>query len=178
MNAKGIAVLVLLVVLAVTIGGCSHGRGVEMGVFGTGLDSQDLGEGFGGGVKLELNPLDRVSIDARASYINFDDTDVEVIPLEAAGLLNFPMLGERIVPYAGAGVGYYHFDGNGAEIDDNVGFFPLVGVEVGLQRISVMAEARWLFLQTDVDSAKAELANVTKANIDGVGINVGVIYRF
>ena len=142
------------------------------------VDSEDLGEGYGGGVKLELNPLDMVSVDARAGYINFDDTNVEIMPLEAAGLYNFSMLGERIVPYAGAGVGYYHFDGNGAEIDDNVGFFPLVGLEIGLQRLSVLAEARWLFLQADVDSAKAELANITNANVDGLGINVGVLYRF
>ncbi len=178
MKAKRIAGLALLTVLAVLLGGCSHGRGVEVGVFGTGLDSKDLGEGFGGGVKLELNPLDRISVDARVSYIDFDDTEVEVVPLEAAGLLNFPMLGERIVPYAGAGVGYYYFDGNGAGIDDNVGFFPLVGMEVGLQRISILAEARWLFLQTDVDTAKAELANITKANMDSLGINIGALYRF
>jgi opacity protein-like surface antigen len=178
MKAQGIVGLGVLVVLAVAIGGCTHGRGVELGVFGTGLDSKDLGEGFGGGVKLELNPLDRISVDARAGYIHFDDANVEMMPLEAAGLLNFPMLGERIVPYVGAGVGYYHFDGNGADIDDEFGFFPLVGLEVGLQRLSVLAEARWLFLQTDVDAAKAELANITKANIDGVGINLGVLYRF
>ncbi|MBN1362987.1 MAG: outer membrane beta-barrel protein [Sedimentisphaerales bacterium] len=178
MNAKGITALALLAALAMAVGGCSHGRGVEMGVFGAGLDSRDLGEGFGGGVKLELNPLDRISVDARVSYINFDDTDVEVMPVEAAGLFNFPMLGERIVPYAGAGVGYYHFDGNGADIDDEFGFFPLAGLEIGLQRLSILAEARWLFLQTDVDAAKAELANITKANIDSLGINIGVLYRF
>lgn len=178
MKAKAIAGWVLLAIGAVVLGGCAHGRGVEMGVFGTGLDSTDLGEGFGGGVKVEFNPLDRVSLDARAGYIHFDDTDVEVIPLEAAGLLNLPMLGERIVPYVGAGVGYYHFDGNGADLDDQVGFFPLAGIEIGLQRLSVLAEARWLFLQTDVDVAKAELANITKANIDSLGINLGVIYRF
>ncbi len=178
MNVKGIAGLVLLAALAVVGSGCSHGRGVELGVFGTSLDADDFGQGYGGGVKLELNPLDRVSMDVRASYVDFSDTNVDMIPLEAAGLLNFPMLGERIVPYVGAGVGYYWFDGNGADIDNNVGFFPLAGLEIGLQRLSVMAEARWLFLQADVDRAKAELANITKANVDGIGINVGVLYRF
>jgi opacity protein-like surface antigen len=178
MSVKGIAGVMLLGALALAIGGCSHGRGVELGAFGTSLDADDFGQGYGGGVKLELNPLDRISVDARAGYINFDDTNVDMIPLEAAALLNFPMLGERIVPYAGAGVGYYFFEGNGADLDDDVGFFPLVGLEVGLQRLSVMAEARWLFLQADVERAKAELANITKANVDGLGINVGFLYRF
>ncbi len=178
MNVKGLAGLLLLAAAAAALVGCSHGRGAEVGIFGTGLDSKDLGEGFGGGVKVELNPLDRVSMDARVGYVNFDDTEVELIPLEVAGLVNFPMLGERIVPYAGGGVGFYHFDGNGAELDDNVGFFPLVGLEVGLQRISILAEARWLFLQTDVDASKAELTGITEANIDGLGINIGALYRF
>jgi len=178
MNAKGIAALATLAILAVVGSGCSHGRGAELGAFGSSLDGDDFGQGYGGGVKLELNPLDRVSLDVRGSYIEFSDTNVDMIPLEVAGLLNFPMLGERIVPYAGAGVGYYLFEGRGADIDNEVGFFPLAGLEVGLQRLSVLAEARWLFLQADVDRAKAELANVTKANVDGLGINVGVLYRF
>ncbi len=178
MNAKGIAGLALLAVLAVVSGGCSHGRGVEVGAFGSSLDADDFGTGYGGGVKLEFNPLDRVSVDVRASYIEFSDTHVDMIPLEVAGLFNFPMLGERIVPYAGAGVGYYLFEGRGADVDNDVGFFPLAGLEIGLQRISIMAEARWLFLQTDVHQTKAELGDVTKANADGIGINVGVLYRF
>lgn len=178
MDAKAMAGLVLLGVLAVALGGCSHGRGVEAGLFGASLDADDFGQGYGAGAKLELNPLDMVSIDARASWIRFDNTNVDVTPLEAAALLNAPMLGERIVPYAGAGVGYYMFEGHGADVDDNVGFFPLVGLEVGLQRLSVLAEARWLFLQTDVDSSKAELGNITNANVDGLGINLGLLYRF
>lgn len=178
MKAKAMTGWMVLAALAVAIGGCSHGRGIEVGAFGTGLDSKDFGDGFGGGVKVELNPLDRISVDARAGYIYFDDANIQMVPLEAAGLLNFPMLGERIVPYIGAGVGFYHFDSSNAKIDNTVGFFPLAGLEIGLQRLSLLAEARWLFLQTDVDSAKEELANITKANIDGVGVNLGVLYRF
>jgi outer membrane protein W len=88
------------------------------------------------------------------------------------------MIGERIVPYVGAGVGYYLFDTDQGDIDDEVGFFPLVGLEVGLQRVSILAEARWLFLEADVDSAQAELADLTKADLDGLGVNVGLLLRF
>ena len=175
MNGKRIIGAVLLAMSAMVLGGCSHGSGVELGFFGSSLDSDDLGEGYGGGAKLELNPIDMVSVDARASWIHFSDTNIDMIPLELAGLLNFPLIGERIVPYIGAGAGYYLFEGSGADLDDEVGFFPLAGLEIGLQRLSILAEARWLFLETDVDSAKDELADITDANVDGFGVILGLL---
>ncbi|HNY77586.1 MAG: outer membrane beta-barrel protein [Sedimentisphaerales bacterium] len=177
MNAKGFAVLLSLAVLALAGAGCSTGSGLECGVFGAYLDSDDLGEGYGGGAKVELNPIDILSIDARASWIHFDDTNVDMIPLEAAALLNFPILFEHIVPYIGAGAGYYFFDADDADLDDEVGFFPLAGLEIGFHKVSILAEVRWLFLEADVDSAEDELENITEADVDGLGINVGLLFR-
>jgi opacity protein-like surface antigen len=177
MKANGVVVVLLLGILALCGAGCSTGSGVEFGAFGSSLDSDDLGTGYGGGVKAELNPIDMVSVDARASWIHFDDTDIEMFPLEAAGLLNFPLLFEHVVPYIGAGVGYYLFEGDGADLDDQVGFFPLAGLEIGLHSVSILAEARWLFLETDVDNAKDELQNITDANVDGFGVNLGLLFR-
>ncbi|MEN6575803.1 MAG: hypothetical protein ABFD90_05615 [Phycisphaerales bacterium] len=170
--------LALFVAMAMFLAGCSHGSGVELGVFGSSLDSDDLGEGYGGGAKLELNPIDLVSVDARASYIRFSDPEIDMFPLEAAGLLNTSALGERIVAYGGAGVGYYFFHCDDEDLDDAVGFFPLVGLEIGFHRLSVLAEARWLFLEADVDSAKDELRNLDDADVDGLGINIGLLFRF
>jgi hypothetical protein len=169
---------VFLVVAGIVLGGCAHGTGIELGAFGASLNSDDLGQGHGGGAKLELNPIDWLSVDGRVSYIRFADTKVNMVPLEAAALLNFPMAGERIVPYVGAGAGYYLFEANDADLDNKVGFFPLVGIEIGLWRISFLAEARWLFLQTDVESARGELRNLHEADVDGLGINLGVLFRF
>jgi hypothetical protein len=169
MSRKGFIGLVSAAVLSLAIGGCgSTGSGVEAGAFGTYLDGGDLGTGWGAGAKLEMNPIDLVSIDGRASWVNFDDADVDVFPLELAVLINLPLFGESIVPYAGAGVGYYIFDHD--LIDDEWGFFPLVGLEFGPQNFSLMAEARWLFLEPDVGP--------TSADADGFGANLGLIWRF
>ncbi len=176
MNVKGLIGLLLVVMLALVVGGCSHGSGVEFAAYGTRLDSDDLGDGYGGGAKLELNPVDMISVDARAGVVRFDDSGINMFPLEAAALLNFPLLFEHVVPYIGAGAGYYLFDG--ADLDDQVGFFPLAGLEIGFQSLSVMAEARWLFLETDADSAKEELRNLTEADLDGFGVNLGLLFRF
>lgn len=63
MDIRQSAGLVLLAMMVVSLAGCSHGSGVELGVFGSSLDSDDLGTGYGGGAKLELNPIDLVSVD-------------------------------------------------------------------------------------------------------------------
>jgi hypothetical protein len=54
----------------------------------------------------------------------------------------------------------------------------LAGIEIGLPTISFMAEARWLFLETDVEGAQHELDNLLEADVDGFGANVGAIIRF
>ena len=171
MSRKGFIGLVSAAVLSLAIGGCgSTGSGVEAGAFGTYLDGGDLGTGWGAGAKLEMNPIDLVSIDGRVSWVNFDDADVDVFPLELAGLINLPLFGESIVPYAGAGVGYYWSQEDW--LDSKWGFFPLVGLEFGPQNFSMMAEARWLFLEADA------LGGAAKADADGFGANLGLIWRF
>ena len=176
-TARGIG-WALLALAVVCLSGCTGGSTAALGVFGSYLDSDDLGPGYGGGAKLELKPLDWLSVDGRASWVHFDDFDIDMIPLEAALRLNLPLFGESLVPYAGVGGGYYLFESDGVELDDNVGYFPLVGLEFGKRRLSFFAEARWLFLQTDVDTALEELGDVDEADVDGLGINAGLLFRF
>lgn len=170
--------LVLLAVASVCLSGCTAGSVLELGVFGSYVDSDDLGDGFGGGAKLEVKPLDWLSVDGRASWIHFDDFDIDMIPLEVVGRVNIPLFGERIVPYAGVGVGWYFFEADDVDLDDDFGYFPLVGLEIGTRRVAVFAEARWLFLQPDADAALEELEDFDEADVDGLGINVGLLFRF
>ena len=151
---------------------------VELGVFESQMDSDDLGDGSGVGAKLGISPMDLLSLEARASWIQFDDFDIDMIPLEVAGRLNFSLFGNWIVPYVGAGAGYYMFEADDADLDDSVGFFPMVGLEVGVHQIAFFVEARWLFLETDVDSARAELDDIVEADVDGLGVNIGALVRF
>jgi hypothetical protein len=175
---RSYAGLILLAVASMSMAGCSAGSMGAVGLFGSYLDSDDLGDGYGGGVKLEVKPIDLVSVDGRASWIYFEDFEIHMIPLEAALRLNLPLLGERIIPYVGVGGGYYIFEADDVDLDDDVGYFPLVGLEVGFRRVAVFAEARWLFLEADVDSALDELQDIDEADVDGFGINVGLLFRF
>ena len=178
MNVKGFTCLILLAGASLLVGGCATGSGVEMGFFGTSHDSDDLGRGYGGGAKLELNPIDLLSIDGRASWIRYDDVGVDMVPLEVAGLINLPLFWERFVPYAGVGMGYYVFTGSGSDLKDEVGYFPLAGLEIGFHKLSVLAEARYLFMKTDVENGEGDLLGRDRADLEGLGVNVGLLLRF
>jgi len=146
----------------------ARGSGVELGVFGSYVSTNDLGDGTGAGLKLELQPSDWFSIDARASAIRFGNKNVDMIPLELAALLNIPLADEQIVPYVGVGCGYYFFEADKFSMDDHAGFFPLLGLEIGAYNLSFLAEARWLSL----GSSSGE------PDVDGLGINLGLLFRF
>lgn len=178
MAVKGFLALALIVVMCMVAGGCSTGSGIEAAAYGSALNSDDLGDGYGGGVKLEFNPIDIISIDGRAGYLRFGDTDIDMFPFEVAGLLNFPILFERVVPYVGVGAGYYLFEGDGADIDAEIGYFPVAGLEIGFHKFSLMGEVRYLFLSPEADDGNGPLETVTDPDVDGLGANIGLLWRF
>jgi hypothetical protein len=95
----------------------------------------------------------------------------EVVPLEVAGLINLPLFWERFTPYGGVGVGYYFMDGDEFDIDDDWGYFPLLGLEVGFHKFSLMGEARYIIMEADSD-------DVGEVDMEGLGVNLGAIIRF
>jgi hypothetical protein len=176
-------------ILALGMAGLQTASAVDFGIgpFGSYYNSDDADDAWGGGIMGRLGIADWLAVDARASYLNFNDSNLEMIPLEAALTLRLPLMENKLVPYAGVGVGYYlfeeDFDENTSlsDIDDGVGFFPLVGVEIRFgsrNQWAIFGEARWLFLSSDVDGAIDELGNIDDADLDGLGVNVGVLYRF
>jgi hypothetical protein len=154
---------------------------LELSPYGSYLDGDDLGEAWGGGAKLTFSLLEWLAVDARGSYLSYDSGNLEMIPVEATALLRLPLLEDTLVPYGGLGVGYYMFSSGDVELDDEVGFYPVAGVQWNLgedKRIGVFAEIRWLFLEADVDSATDEFQNLDEADLDGFGVNAGVTFRF
>jgi hypothetical protein len=169
---------VLLAAVAISATGCGTRSMTELGGFVSFLDSDDIGEGYGGGAKLEVKPAEALSVDGRVSWLYFSDVEVHMIPLEIVGRVNWSYWDGRIIPYIGIGGGYYIFSGDDVELDDSAGLFPLAGLEVGRRQAAIFAEARWLFLTADVDDPGDELGTRREVDIDGFGINLGVIYRF
>ena len=84
--------LIMLIVVGVSAGVASA---AGVGVFGSYWDTDDLGRGYGGGLKFNADLADYLAVELRASCITqFDDwkgdDDLFVIPLEVGLLLNFP----------------------------------------------------------------------------------------
>ena len=140
------------------------------------IDGNDLNQGYGFGLSSDFTLMKFLGLDLRAGYVEFDIDNTTMIPLEAALTVKLPfILGTHV--YGGLGAGYYMFP-SGVDLKDNFGYFPLAGVGFSLGPVGVFAEARWLVLQADLNSASDALPNTTTADIDSVGINLGVSLKF
>lgn len=145
--------------------------GSELGAFYSYVDSEDLGIGHGLGAKLKLNVMEILSIEGRASYMEFEDNDIEMIPLEAAAMFVLPLGNFR--PYAGLGAGYYIFSGNGWDLSDEIGYFPMVGLQLNIgSDLGLFAEGRWVFLESDIENSPNEV------DVSGLGVNIGISLLF
>ena len=76
-------------------------------VYGTWWSAEDLGDGFGFGVKHRLIRVPFLSLEVRGGWVRFSsDAEVNTIPIEAAGLVDIGIV------YGGVGAGYYLFNSN------------------------------------------------------------------
>ena len=153
---------------------------ISVAGFGSYVDLDTAGESVGGGALVRFELLDWLAVDARASYFDLSDVDLALVPFEAAALFRLPLLENTLVPYAGLGIGYYMFtDSDLVEIGNNVGFFPVAGLEFRFgeeKQWAVFGEARWLFIYSDVDSAVG--SNFDSDDMSGIGINLGNSLKF
>jgi hypothetical protein len=147
---------------------------VSLGAFGSFLDTEDLGEAWGGGLRLKYDLIEHIGFDLRAGFTRIDDASLNIFPLEGNLFFQFP-IANRILPYGGFGVGYYVFDGSALDLEDRVGYGPLAGLELRLtQSFAIFGEARWLFLDPKIQSP----SGLGSAKLGGFGINAGLMVLF
>lgn len=164
----------IIALLAMVTLGTAVPRAHALGAFASWWNmDQENSDGFGFGIrqKIKLAPL--FAIDTRASYINFNDADVNVYPLEATGLVSLGLF------YGGVGVGYYIFDSSadGYSFDNNFGWYLSGGIEINAGPVGVFGEIKWTSLSADVKDVDPNLNNVpTSIDADGMGFLVGVMF--
>ncbi len=158
--------------------------GNSVGAFGSYWNTDQGGDTWGGGVKGRFGMFE-----LRATY--FDDVTrdrggalraikIQDVPVDAGVAFNFaPQM--PINPYVGAGVSYHLLDSNIGNIDDEVGWYALLGGEFGMaEGMSLLAEVTY----RDVTGTVKDLSGGTliqdRTNVDlsGFGANVGVAWRF
>ena len=182
---------VLLATAASTIGAKATANLIStpyagLGVFASRWDSQDYGTLTGYGVRLGWNVIDPLSLEARASYLESKDDEIEttLIPLEAALTLRIP-LHRHFVPYVGGGAGYYLKDadyeddtGSWDTSEEVTGTFALAGLNLYLGAVSLFVEAKYNFVETD-DDLQGRGDNVeAKNSLDGFSYSAGLKLGF
>ena len=144
----------------------------DMGLFYSYVDSEDLGDNHGAGVRAGIKFFRLVHIDGRVSYTRYDNFDLDSIPLVATASVNLPI--GFFNAYGGVGAGYYIFqDDDAVELDDEFGYFPFVGTQIDIGRnFALFGEVRWLELEPDLSGT------TTDVDLSGYGVTAGILLRF
>jgi hypothetical protein len=167
----------------------AHASGITVG--GAYWDTKDLDEGVGGTAKLTLGRY----FELRGSYFSdlTSDTSPErfdfelrAIPVEAGLAWHFAE-DAPFSPYVGGGAGYYFLDTTEGEIDDELGWYAVVGGDFGRMSsgVSFNVEAIYRNMEATVrenrDDTLPDSGDIDdKVNLDigGFGVNAGVTWRF
>jgi len=157
----------------------------QISPFASYQNTEDMDNGIGGGLKYvvtygEVIPHLDAGLDVRASWLMFDGddndyrADLDMVPIELTFLAQYEVFA-GCKPYLGVGVGYYIFDSDEIDIDDDLGCYGIVGWnQKVLEHLSVFAEAKYLLLEPDVNGGTP----TADIDLSGVGANVGIAVDF
>jgi hypothetical protein len=160
----------------------------DFGVYGAYWNTQDADEALGAGAKVRLGRF----VELRGTYfsdVTADteperfDFEVSAIPLEAGLRFDFAE-GSAFSPYIGGGASYIMLDTTEGDIDDEVGYYAVLGSEFGQRGsgLSFMAEAVYRNVEAtvteDEDGFPDDVRDDVILRLDGLGVNAGVVWRF
>lgn len=154
---RGMKSLVCLLVLFVAAGGAYTDTTIT--AYGIYWDGDDPGRGAG--LRVRKTVMAFLAAEGRTGYVEFTDSNAEVIPLEASIVARMPFV---ISPYAGVGVGHYLVDSDLSGVDDFSGGFAQLGVEASILWLGAMAEVRYYEME--------------ESYLDGAVYSVGLILKF
>jgi len=162
----------------------------DFSLFGAWWDESDPGDVYGMGVRMSTQEgpwaLD-FSVtwldDATYYWYGWDyyyTQEISTIPLEV-GFRYIADSYDSFRPYIGGGAGYYLNDARRFDVDDSWGYYGLVGFNFGHpQQIDFFAEAiyRWVDVDFTYPNPTGGPAAEGTATLDGLGINMGVVFHF
>lgn len=141
-------------------------------------NADDADHGVGAGIMYTWDLQYKLRADGRFGFVHFGEQDVNLFPVEATIAYQWD---DRVLePYAGLGVGYYIVNADKGDADNEIGFQLFAGLEADIGwDMDLFAELNWLFLSTDVDQhlVQSETSG-NEMDFNGMGINVGLLYRF
>jgi opacity protein-like surface antigen len=172
----GAAALAALAALAPSLAQAQDSPDIRVGTHSSGWDIAGNGMyefGYGIHVAARVN----IGVDLRLGGTVWDVDDDRVLEW-AATLIWYvePSMYQPLIPYIGAGVGYYQFDIRSpfADVDDNWGSHVVLGATyAAAEGVTALFEARYIFLRSD-----AEVFGIPfKAEFDGLVLTAGIQIR-
>ena len=167
----------------------------ELGLYGSYWDTDALGETAGGGAKWAFGD-GPVQFELRGTYYpdlsedfgqlvdnGTGNFEVEAIVPEAGVTFGFGP-GTNFRPYAGGGVSYFLLDTNRYDVDDEVGFYGVVGAEIGAESggVAFFVEGAYRWVEATVENEDdiddIGLQEDVDLDLNGPTINAGVVFRF
>ena len=169
-------------------------------LYGSYWEPDDTSDAGGGGIELLFPISPRWDVDLRASYFEeldaepldqlgdaespFQEHGLEVLPLELG--LRFAFAPDAAVrPYIGGGAGYYVLDSDFGVVDDEAGWYGILGLGFGNREgASFFVEAQYRKMEATVEEDPSDPFDFegfdegVALDLDGVGFNAGVTWRF
>ena len=170
-------------------------------IYGSYWEPDDAGDTAGGGLELAFPLSPRVDIDLRGSYFEeldpeplqvlfdsdspFRNAGLEVLPIELGIRFNLAPKLTAVQPYIGGGAGYYLLDSDFGDVDDEGGWFGVLGLGFGdREGASFFVEGQYRRIEATVEEDPDNPFDFegfdrnVKLDLDGIGINAGVTWRF
>ena len=158
----------------------------DFGAFGSYWSTEDADEALGVGGKLSFGRI----FELRATYYSdvtsdtepeSEDFEIKALPLEAGLAFKFAQ-GERFTPYIGGGAGYYLLDTNRFDIDDEVGYYAVLGADIkGASGLGFMVEGIYRNMEATVRGELDDNPDVddeVDLQLGGFGVNAGLVWSF
>lgn len=156
----------------------------DFGFFGSGWNTNDADQGMGVGGKVNLGRI----FELRAAYFSdltadtspeSRDFELKAVPLEAGLAFKFAE-NERFAPYVGGGAGYYLLDTNRGEIDDEAGWYAVLGADFKTsESLGFMVEGIYRGMEATVrDDDPDDIIGDVDVDFGGLGVNAGLVWTF
>lgn len=197
--------LAALATCSLFLAAAAPGAAGGLSVFASQWDTSDAGDSLGWGVALGIPLGSTFDLDLRASrFDDFEDEpvarlfpgdapqaeveDVEATPLEVG--LRLKLGRDRgFNPYLGAGVSYFLLDSSrmGVEVDDEVGFYGLVGARLGDGRgADLFVEALWRQVEATAEDDPGSIGDLDDIDFDdrvdldlgGFAVQAGLVWSW
>lgn len=178
--SRVIRVVALMAVVALAVAPASAGN---LRIFGAYLDSGDVGEFGGGGIKYASSDTLGWEFGVTA-YLESDEIDFGDLDIDSDAIDNTAWdLGARVsiseIFYFSVGASYFQFDADFGDVDDEWGYYGLLGATIGGDTFRFFVEAAYRDVSATITIEDLDLVESdVKLDIGGFGVNAGLEWRF